>query len=48
MKIAIVTTHYANNYVALLQNDALQRFLNEELKQETEVLDHLPGRIAYL
>jgi len=44
MKIAIITTHYANNYGALLQTYAMQRFLNEELKQEAEVLAYFPAR----
>lgn len=42
MKIAVVTTHYANNYGALLQTYALQRFLNENLKQRAEVLAYFP------
>jgi hypothetical protein len=42
MKIAVVTTHYANNYGALLQTFALQRFLNNSLGQESEVLAYYP------
>ena len=42
MKIAVITTTYANNYGALLQTYALQRFLNENLNQDAIALDYLP------
>lgn len=42
MKIGVVTTSYANNYGALLQTYALQRFLNENLNQDAIALDYLP------
>lgn len=42
MRIAVITTSYANNYGALLQTYALQRFLNENLSQEAVAIDYLP------
>ena len=42
MKIAVITTSYANNYGALLQTYALQRFLNENMHQDTLALDYVP------
>ena len=42
MKIAVVTTSYANNYGALLQTYALQRFLNENMSHDALALDYTP------
>ncbi|MCG2759824.1 MAG: hypothetical protein L6407_01245 [Candidatus Delongbacteria bacterium] len=42
MKIAVVTTHYANNYGALLQTFALQKYLNNELGQDAVALAYFP------
>lgn len=42
MRIAVITTSYANNYGALLQTYALQRFLNENLSQDALALEYLP------
>ncbi len=42
MKIAVVTTSYANNYGALLQTYALQSFLNEELGEDAVALSYKP------
>jgi hypothetical protein len=43
MKIGVVTTQYASNYGALLQTYALQKYLNEQLKQNSEVLAYYPA-----
>jgi hypothetical protein len=42
MKVAIVTTHYAINYGAVLQAYALSTFLREEFKVESEILAYWP------
>ena len=42
MKIGVITTQYASNYGALLQTYALQRYLNETLKLNSEVLAYYP------
>lgn len=42
MKIGVVTTQYASNYGALLQAFALQKYLNDDLKQTSEVLAYYP------
>ena len=43
MRIGVVTTQYASNYGALLQTYALQRYLNENLGQNSEVLAYYPA-----
>lgn len=42
MKVGTITTHYANNYGALLQAFALQYVLREQLEQETEIIGFYP------
>ncbi len=42
MKIAIITTSYANNYGAQLQTYALQRYLNENMGHDAITLDYRP------
>jgi hypothetical protein len=42
MKVGVVTTQYASNYGALLQTYALQSYLNEDMKQDAEVLAYYP------
>lgn len=42
MKIYTITTHFANNYGALLQSYALSRYLNEKEGVECEILNYLP------
>ena len=42
MKIAVITTSYANNYGALLQTYALQRYLTENLSEDVVALDYRP------
>ena len=43
MKIGVITTQYASNYGALLQTYALQKYLNENLNQHSEVLAYYPS-----
>lgn len=43
MKILTITTHFANNYGALLQSYALCRYLNETEDVECKILNYLPS-----
>ncbi len=42
MKVFTITTHFANNYGALLQSYALSRYLNGKEGVDCEILNYLP------